>query len=284
MSGGATSAPGTHDCAPRLLSAGRDDRESAPSDVWDFIRYATWRSDIWKLIEDFAGPAVQAAFKENPPPYVSASNFRWLNDLTHKVLGVKVDSCSTLANRLAARYRAIRAVHGTLTSSVLLFYREGLRPLVLEDAHQKAREIFLSGAFPELSEARLLNAISRVTVAGRPDRVYFECNERFLLQHCHHYLEYGGEYLAGIADELGGNGAYKEHLRSQGKATIFVCDVPLGFFTDDLLEGFAGLALEAVFRELLEGPGYKFRCEAGAPFSIAARLQPSHIVGHSHPF
>src|SRR5205085_5151702 len=112
--------------------------------------------------------------------------------------------------------------------SVASYYERGLVPLDTQAAAALAKELFLSGAFPELNQTLLDEAMARVGTDTRVGRVYFELDEQLLVEDCGHYLLYGSEYILGIAAELesGQDRDYRQLLKGMGKPTIFVCDVP----------------------------------------------------------
>ena len=273
----------TSGISSKLLSTTASERTPAPKHVWDFDRHATWHQDIWRLMADFIGPDVEETFLSNPPEYLVSDDLSWLDELVLQVRGIPVDSKAELADRLLDRYRAIRACHGTSAASVDSFYEQGLRPLVIEEFHDQARQIFLSGNYPELSEVNLKSAIENVSPATREGRVYFEANERFLKEMCGHYMLYGSEYLTALAAHLGGTRDYRRVLKERFVPTLFVCDVPLGHLHPGTVAEFAGVALQSIFQELLDGPSYAPDKWHGAGFSIRMPLDSSYIVGHCHP-
>jgi hypothetical protein len=234
-------------------------------------------------MSDFIGPDVKKAFSNNPPKYLVSDDLAWLDDLVLKVRGIHVDSKAELAERLLDRYRAIRACHGTSAPTVDSFYKQGLRPLDIQEFHDQARKIFLSGEYSELSEDNLERAMEYVSPVTREGRVYFEANERFLIERCGHYMLYGSEYLTALAANLGGTRDYRRVLKSRFDPTLFVCDVPLENLHPGTVAEFAGTALESIFQELLDGPTYAPYKWRGAGFSIRVPLEPSCIVGHWHP-
>lgn len=267
----------------RLLSTTASERQPAPKYVWDFDRHTTWHPDIWRLMSDFIGPDVKKAFHSNPPEYLVSDDLSWLDELVLQVRGIHVDSKAELAKRLLDRYRAIRACHGTSAPTVDSFYEQGLRPLAIEEFHDQARQIFLSGNYLELSEDNLKSAIENVGPATREGRIYFEANEWFLKEMCGHYLLYGSEYLTALAANLGGTRDYRRVLKERFPPTLFVCDVPLETLYPGTVTEFAGIALESIFQELRVGPTYAPNKWRGAGFSIRVPLESSCIVGHCHP-
>lgn len=267
----------------RLLSTTASERQPAAKHVWDLDRHVTWHPDIWHLTSDFIGPDVKRAFRSNPPEYLVSDDLSWLDELVLQVRGIHIDSKAELAERLPDRYRAIRACHGTSAPSVDSFYEKGLSPLAIEEFHDQARQIFLSGNYPELSEDNLKSAIRNVGPATREGRVYFEANERLLKEMCGHYLLYGSEYLTALAANLGGTRDYRRVLKERFAPTLFVCDVPLEYLHPGTVTEFAGIALASIFKELLDGPSYAPDKWRGLAFSIRVPLESSCIVGHCHP-
>lgn len=268
---------------PRLLCTTASERQPAPKHVWDFDRHATWHPDIWSLVADFIGPDVKTVFLKNPPEYLVSDDLSWLDNLVLQVRGIHIDSKAELAERLQDRYRAIRACHGTSVPTVDSFYKQGIRPLEIEEFHNQARQIFLSGDYPELSGDNLKNAIEHVGPATREGRVYFEANERLLIEICGHYMLYGSEYLTALAANLGGTRDYRRVLKGRFAPTLFVCDVPLEDLHPGTVAEFSGIALESIFQELLDGPSYSPDKWRGSGFSIRVPLESSCIVGHCHP-
>ncbi|HZV66609.1 MAG TPA: hypothetical protein VFG03_17040 [Telluria sp.] len=274
---------GIDDYQCRLIEKEHTARPPAPWDVWDLRAYSTWRDEIWALIADFADASVRTEFLASPPGYVVCDDLSWLDNVVYAVHGNEVDSKTILSDRLRERYRALRAVHGTRTTSLCSFYQEGLNPLVPALVHDQAREIFLRGEFSELTEASLQAAIAAVGSSTRAGLVYFECNEDMLIGLAGHYMLYGGEYLTSIAANLGERQRYLRVLKASGRPVLFVCDVPLDFIDGRTLQEFAGYALECIFQELLDGPDYLPDRWRGAGFSIRETLAGSHLIGHYHP-
>ena len=210
-------------------------------------------------------------------------DLRWLDCIVERVTDIEIDTRNLMADRLAGHFTAMRACHATRTADVSSYYREGLRPLDPLVVHERARAIFLSGSFPELSAADLDRAIDAVGSDLRESRVFFEANERLLVDLGGHYLLYGGEYLVAIAANLSRLRDYRQALKRLGEPTMFICDVPLIDIGRGILLEFAGMALEIMFEEILERDSFKPDWRRGAGFPIHRTLAPNHIVGHYHP-
>lgn len=199
------------------------------------------------------------------------------------VTGEFIDSRDFLSEGLRKRYNALRSTHCTRTDDVGSFYRKGLLPLEPKIMEQRARDIFLSGKFPELTEENMARAVAEVGTETRSGRVYFEANEKLILEHGGHYALYGSEYVIALAAHLGGSRDYRRVLKTLGTPTVFICDVPFSALRDSTLGEFAGEAIADLFEELLPGPEYEPDPWRGAGFSIDGGLAPEHIVGHYHP-
>lgn len=267
----------------REIPAVGNDRSPAPDRVWDYANFLSWREPVWSLVKDFATPPVRRAFLRRPPKYVVSDDLSWLEDIVLDVRHEIIDAKALLADRLRERYDAIRAVHGGRPTSAEPYYRDGLRLLDPRTVQSQARAIFLGGSFPEIDKSRFDDAVARVGTHLREGRIFFECNEAALVDHCGHYMIYGSEYLLAIAAHLKGGRDYRQVLRTLGRPTVFVCDVPLKLMEVHTLEEFAGCALEALFSELLEGDDFQPDWARGAGFCIYEPLPAAAIVGHYHP-
>lgn len=259
------------------------DRAAPPRDVWDWQFYASWRGVVWDLLSDVIDDQVRCTFLAEPPQYVVGDDLSWLDQIILKARCETVDSKTLLTDRLVRRFTCLRAVHGTRTDDVGSFYKQGLLPLDPEASHKHVQHIFLNGAFPEINASDIEKAIAAVGHTSRAGRVYFEANERMLLEHCGHYLHYGSEYVAAIAAHLSGPRDYRQVLKTQGRPTVFVCDVPLDLMSWKTVREFAGTALEYIFEELLVGSDYVPDPWRSAGFPIHKPLPESCIVGHYHP-
>lgn len=269
----------------KCLPAKHSKRSTAPDRTWDYRAYETWRDEIWTLLAELVDDTVRSAFIADTPEYIVSDDLSWLDSIIRKVKHRDVDSKSFLVDKLRQRYGALRAVHGTRTADLARFYSEGLRPLDPAAAHEQARQIFLGGDFPELSEMDLTRSIGDVGTETREGRVYFEANEQMLIDFAGHYMLYGSEYLVAIAARLKGKGMrdYRQVLKTNGTPTLFVCDVPLQLIESRIISEFAGNALEMVFKELVDGASFRPDQHRGAGFWISEPLSPSCIVGHYHP-
>lgn len=251
--------------------------------VWYWQALPTWQEEVWHLLSDVVDSHVITEFRRTPPEFIVSDDLSWLDDIVRKVTGREVDTKDLLANRLLERYDAIRAFHGARPIDVERYYKEGLLLLDAERFEASVRSIFLSGSFPELTLTHVDNAIQAVGRDLRERRLYFEANERLLIDYCAHYMLYGSEYMVGIAAHIKGHRDYRQVLKQRGTPTVFVCDVPLNYMHPSAVAEFAGMALEVLFESLLEADYSHPSVGRGGGICLQRPLSPDCIVCHYHP-
>jgi hypothetical protein len=119
--------------------------------------------------------------------------------------------------------------------------------------------------------------------SGRHGHVYFGLDDRYLLEYCGHYLNYGSEYLlcfsAFLAKQIGYD--LKEELGKLGMPTIFEVNMPIKRFQSAEIEQPAEDALSAwaycIAHEKSEPGKLDFSID------ICNSLPPENIVKHYHP-
>lgn len=286
-------------CYTGEMKSGYEDRELPEAvagrprvrdDVFCFPDVASWRDRIWALLGDIMTDAVKGEFKRNPPEYVVSDDLTWLNEIVFAVEGRDVEMKSLTALRLSQEYRAFRASHATRTNELAPFYEGGLKCLRADEAEEKARALFMTSDFPWVTEEKFEAAIADINArnpsGGREGRLYFCANESSLitpLGGSGHYLIYGGEYLYCLGMRLVGTLDAKKVLKSVGRPTMFVCDIPIKLMREYTLEEFAGSILEFLFCELVGEQSHALGPSAGSALSLMVNLPPEHIVGHYHP-
>lgn len=266
-------------------------RPPPPDDVFCFMDIDRWRDRIWAMTGDIVTEEVKAHFVRNAPEFLTSDDLGWLDTLVRKVTGVNVDMKDVTANRLTSEFRSFRAAHGTRTDDLAQFYVHGLRRLRADEADLLAARIFLIEEFPHVTADLLQAAIDDVDArnmqSGREGRIHFSANEDNLLSdigRSGHYLVYGSEYLFCIGIEAAGPVDARRALKSIGRPTMFVCDIPVTLLGPYTLLTFAGKIWEALFCELVPSlECHSLSLGAGSALSICSDLPASCIVGHYHP-
>jgi len=280
--------PGYED---REISEHWHERAKSAPDVFCYPQVDSWRETLWGLLSDYLTAGVKAAFVDSPPEYIVSDDLSWLDEIVFEATGKVVDIKQLTADRMRAHYRGFRAVHGTRTDDLAPFYRNGLRILRSAEIEDRARSIFLNGRFRHASEERLQEAIRDVDArnegGGREGRLWLCADERNLTTRpgsAGHYLVYGSEYLYCLGIRVATTRETKEALKSVGRPTVLVCDVPMQLMRSATLPMFAGLILEYMFCELIDDlQAHALSPGSGSGFSIPYDLPADWIVGHYHP-
>ena len=134
-----------------------------------------------------------------------------------------------MCSRLYRRFDKIRAYHGCAPENTGTYYSKGIYPLDIDAIHADVRQVFLNGAYPELTHELVEMAIENTRPSTLPRSVYLALDSRSLIEDCGHYIRYGSEYRVGIAAnlvQLTGKRDYRLAFRDKGMPTIFVCDIP----------------------------------------------------------
>lgn len=266
----------------QIVSSNYSSREKVGNRVWDWRAFGDWKPVIWSLISQYVDDKVIEIFMNQPPEYVVGDDLSWLEARIDDAGNGLVDIKAYLNDQLLERYDCIRSYHGARPLHLESYYESGLQPLRTDHAKGLIEDIFLNGDFPELTQGVIAKAIEDVGPETREGRVYFEANERLLVEQCGHYMLYGSEYIIAVAAHLQGDRNYRPHLKTIGTPTVFLCDVPLRMLHPATLASFAGMALEFIFSDLIEG-NFEPSWSRGAGFSIRELLRPEYIVGHYHP-
>jgi len=244
-----------------------------PPDVWEFQNYRGWNSVIRSLVTDIITEKVRTAVLSDPPDYFVSDDLGWLDDVIEDVHGVTSNVGAVLVDRLRSHYRS--------------FYMNGLLPLDPNRIHDEIRSRFLNGRFKNIGEAQLELAIAEIgehETSLRSQKLFFEAGQDHLVDHCAHYMLHGSEYLHCLAIRLGlPESTARSHLRSEGRPTVFICDVPIELLKDSTLREFAGTALEYLFEEEMRPQDFQPGLHRGSGFSIHERLPAEAILGHFHP-
>ncbi len=126
------------------------------------------------------------------------------------------------------------AYHGCRPESVDSYYRDGVQSANVRRIDDEARKLFVSPAFPGLTQTAVNGAIAQLET--RFDHlVNVIIDDRVLLQSAGHYLIYGSERIQSIAVRLPINA--RQALKQIGRPTIFEIGLPWDALTDRTMDG-----------------------------------------------
>ena len=232
--------------------------------------------DEWsKLIISWFKEAIPSGFfKEavtDPRNFLYSEQYETIRQSTEK----------QLPQKFKETYTKIRLFHACRPKDVGSYLANGLVPLDIKATNAEVRALFLSGKFPKVSEEMLARAISELSNQLRGGHLYLSLDDVSLIKFASHYLIYGSEYLSGMAaylSECTGEDCFSA-LSSIGIPTVFVCDIPLIYFTDS--------DIKFLVKELI---CYAIRnTENGEPncidytFEFSTALPATCITSHYHP-
>jgi len=256
--------------------------------VLEWRTFNVWCKQIKKITKDLLNKEVIEKFKSENTSEIYSDDIGWLEDIVRcvnpKAAGSDLEG--ELTRRLMKYYSAVRAFHAGCPRNVSSYYEKGLLPLDPETLRSAVKSHFLGGDFPELSESDLDAVIEDTSLETRVGRIYFNLDERILIEQCGHYLLYGSEYATGIAAGLNRNRNdrtkdYKKSLKNLGKPTMFICDVPWNMISEGTKGELTRTFIAELFRHL-KTPSYRpTMIDFG--FSIRCCLPPAQIAGHYHP-
>ena len=218
------------------------------------------------------------------------SEFRYVDDPSafievYKALGDFSELFEELLNRFYERYAFLRMYHCCRPISVESYYNSGIKVLNISEMNSRFQRIFLGNpkyplVTPDLVQAGIEDMAKSYRRHGY---VYFGLDDRYLINHCGHYLIEGSEYLKSLAAfierKIGGH--LKSELRGHGKPTVFELQIPISVIPEGELRVLAS--------ELLQTWAYNIAHSKDDPHELAfcidfdRGLSSDHIMGHYHP-
>jgi hypothetical protein len=196
---------------------------------------------------------------------------------------------ASLVERFAATFDAsfshVGMFHCCRPWQIEAYYREGIRVLSADEANEYFRSFCrTTNGIPNITENDMTAAIdSMITSYGRFGQIYFGLDDRFLIEHCGHYLIYGSEYLQSLCSHLRTRIRYdlRSQLKQVGIPTVFQVRIPVIQFENHELSGLADYALPAwaycIAHDRPEPGMLDFAIKVGHAIS------PDDILGHYHP-
>ena len=252
-----------------------------PEEVLVWREFADWKPRIMTRMSDVITPAVMENVKVGPPEYCHWDDESWQQKALNKA-GIKSQTplVEMMADRLPQEYDYVRAYHGCRPTDIESYYKSGLLPADPKSLQDLATKYFLNP--PRITEETLIRAVQVAEGQFRGGKIYFAFDARILTSSSSHYLEYGSEYLAVIAQELrrmtGEN--CPGLLKTIGIPTIFACDLPISNMPQSV-HHLSGKLMVCLFEEFVrpqwEVPSIDFT------ITISVKLPPTLIASHYHP-
>ncbi|MBF9060941.1 hypothetical protein HKCCSP123_17295 [Rhodobacterales bacterium HKCCSP123] len=275
----------------REIPANAEERQVA-KDIFVYPAISLWRATMWRLLAPIITKEVTDTFKAYPPDYVVSDDLRWLDGIIEDISGSSGDIKKETADLLRQNFKAFRAAHATRTHDLGMYYSNGIVCPTNADIENTARSLFLNGSFQGVTEARLQAAIDELNNGSSPYRsddarwIFFCANEEDFTTkwgQAGHYLDFGSEYLFNLAIRLVGREKAKSVLRTVGRPTVLIADIPMSYLREATLLEFAGNILEILFCELIGREEHSLSPGSGSALILDVAVPPACLVGHYHP-
>ena len=205
--------------------------------------------------------------------------FRWNDDTTWKrfVLLAQERQPNGIRDALD-EYTHIAVYHGCRPDDPNTYFQQGLKLADADELNRRAEQFFLTPEFPDVTKAKLQQAMNEE--ARSDDRkVYVVLDDERFMEFSAHYLIYGSEYLLRLANRLNGRGMVRpDVLKRYGIPTLFEIHVPLHELPPEQLRQLAkNLLLICGDRDVDQRP----LLDLG--FTFQKPLPGSWIKKHTHP-
>lgn len=219
----------------------------------------------------------QAEFEYVDDPSVFIEVYKPVGDFSELV--------EEVLNRFYERYAFLRMYHGCRPISVESYYDSGIQVLNISEMNSRFQRIFLDNPkYPLVSADLIQDAIEHMAKSyKRQGYVYFGIDDRFLINHCGHYIIEGSEYLQSLAAfierKIGCD--LKSELRRYGKPTVFTARIPVSAIPRGTLRELACELLQTWAYNVAHSRSHSYELDFG--IELDRELPPDHIIGHYHP-
>ncbi|MFC1969729.1 hypothetical protein ACFLVV_00740 [Chloroflexota bacterium] len=195
-----------------------------------------WSTAVRRFLRDRLPDNIRSAIEAGPEMYFYTDDTKWEGDrLVRCRDNQEIPGLRDLLQEFQQTYSKVIMFHGCRTEDVGSYLRDGFLPLDVDKQMQKARDLFLTDRYPQITEGQFSAAASECNDVYRQQGIFFSLDETVLINWSGHYLVYGSEYLQCVAAELtrATGVECEETLRNIGVPTMFVCDVPLSLIQRD---------------------------------------------------
>lgn len=243
-----------------------------------------WNNTLFALMHDCLGDQVIEYLRKNPPKYVVSDDSYWLDKaIVDCGYNLSTTSFQLLSDRFISHYTKIRVFHACRPENIDAYYKNGILPLNPVEWHTKAKKLFINAKIPEVSESQIEATIKDVKIETRKGNIHLALDDKFLIDHCGHYLIHGSEYLMSIAVHLGRavGRDLTEVLRNIGIPTVFICDIPIYKVSIGEILELSGILLEYLFESILSGRPMPSSLDC--TFTLNNIIEPEFIISHYNP-
>jgi hypothetical protein len=216
--------------------------------------------------------------------------FEYVDDVSffakfHGKFGEYSELVESFLNEFSKEFTFIKMYHCCRPSETKSYYDLGIRVLDTTEMNAKFKDLFLKNPrFPQITNSYIQAAIEHMAGSyKRHGSVYFGLDDRFLVNHCGHYLIFGSEYLQSLAAFIDReiHSDLKSEFKKCGKPTVFEVRMPVSYFSDDELRELASEVFHTWAHNIDHNRTYPYELDFGK--EIDHGVPSDYIIGHYHP-
>jgi len=252
--------------------------------IFSWKDFPQWEKFIWDTFPETIREPLFEAIRGGRKGFEYADDVLYFQKF-YAAFGEYSELVESFLNDFSKRFTFIKMYHCCRPSDTQSYYDLGIRVLNAAGMNERFKGLFLRNPkFPQITDSHIQSAIEHMAASyKRRGFVYFGLDDRFLLNHCGHYLIYGSEYLQSLAAFIrrGFRCDLKSELRKSGKPTIFEVRMPISNCSDGELRELAYELFHTWAYNIAHNRTYPY----GIDFAIEIDhdLPPDHIIGHYHP-
>lgn len=269
--------------SPLKKALAKEHMNEAP-EIFGWKAFSDWQNFVGDTFAKKALKALEVKVRERK------AEFRYVDDPSvfikiHEALGDFAELIEKVLHRFYERYAFLKMYHCCRPISVESYYLSGIQALNMSEMNTRFQGIFLGNPkYPLVTPDLVQGAIEYMAKSyKRQGYVYFGLDDRFLINHCGHYLIEGSEYLQSLAAfiERKVGGDLKREFREYGKPTVFELRIPISFVPEGELRELASELLQTWAYNTAHSRNDPYELDFG--IELDRKVPSDHIMGHYHP-
>ena len=265
-------------------AADPDANKSGTASLFDWKALPDWG----ETIAGFIPSALQAEVRRHIA--ASPDGFKYRDDVyafekLFREIGDFDELIDRFTDQFPRHFPFLRMYHCCRPLDTASYYRSGMLVLDRSVADRGFADLYLNNPeFPNVNEADIAASVASMADSYRREGwIYFGLDDRFLVDHCSHYLKYGSEYCQGLAVNLSGLTGYdiKADLVRRGTPTVFCVRMPVERVDKESLQALGRDAFYAWAYGLSHGTSETW--EVDFAIETDKPLPPENIINHYLP-
>jgi len=252
--------------------------------IFSWKDFPEWEKFVWDIFPETIREPLFEGIRNG------RQGFEYVEDVLYfakfyATFGKYSELVESFLNNFSKRFTFIKMYHCCRPSNTQSYYDLGIRVLDTAEMNNRFKELFLRNPrYPQITDSHIQAAIKHMARSYRRHGfVYFGLDDRFLLNHCGHYLIFGSEYLQSLAAfiERETRCDLKSELRKCGKPTVFEVRMRISTFSDGELRELTSKVFHTWAYNIAHNRTYPYELDFG--IEIDHELPQDYIIGHYHP-